>query len=71
MILIEKEQPAFSRSSRFSAPDFFQNDDEPSTDFESEYRQNILLKLLDVLDLEQEKDLSTEGIWLLLIPYLI
>lgn len=32
-------------------PDFFQNDDESSTDFESEYRQNILLKLLDVLDL--------------------
>ncbi|EPY4093159.1 hypothetical protein ACXDG4_001345 [Klebsiella quasipneumoniae] len=32
-------------------PDFFQNDDEPLTDFESEYRQNILLKLLDVLDL--------------------
>jgi len=31
--------------------DFFQNDDEPSTDFESEYRQNVLLKLLDVLDL--------------------
>lgn len=32
-------------------PDFFQNDDEPSTNFESEYRQNILLKMLDVLDL--------------------
>lgn len=51
MILIEQRtariQPIFS----LLCPRFFQNDDEPSTDFESEYRQNILLKLLDVLDL--------------------
>jgi len=33
------------------APDFFQNGDDPSSDFESEYRKNILLKLLNVLDL--------------------
>ncbi|PXW39059.1 hypothetical protein DFO54_1205 [Erwinia sp. AG740] len=32
-------------------PDFFQNSEEPSSDFESGYRQNILLKLLNVLDL--------------------
>lgn len=36
-------------------PDFFQNDDEPSTDFESEYRQSILFKLLDVLELAGER----------------
>jgi hypothetical protein len=36
-------------------PDFFQNGDEPSSGFESEYRQNILLKLLNVLDIAGKK----------------
>ncbi|CAI1529863.1 Uncharacterised protein [Serratia quinivorans] len=36
-------------------PDFFQNDNEPASDFESDYRQDILFKLLDVLDLAGER----------------